>query len=319
MDKLIYQEKLLFPEILWERPVHYYKSQAGKVLVLAGSSGMTGAAILTCEAVFRSGTGVLLLGFPEKTKEFYKEVLPEAMTLPLPSTYSGSLAKKAEGLILGESKASDVIIIGPGLSTNSETVHLIWELVFKLEKPVVLDADGLSALAQGIAVMRSKESEDFMSDFFAKRRDPLIITPHPGEAFRILDAAKLTALKDVKLTPDYVEKHKEKISRILSDALNCFVILKGHNTNIVEPSGRQVVNLIGGPELAKAGTGDVLSGIVGSFVAQNPDEVFEAAATAVYLHGLAGEIAKEALSDRSVMASDVIKYLPQAIKKAENL
>jgi NAD(P)H-hydrate epimerase len=79
------------------------------------------------------------------------------------------------------------------------------------------------------------------------------------------------------------------------------------------------VNLIGGPELAKAGTGDVLSGIVGSFVAQNPDEVFEAAATAVYLHGLAGEIAKEALSDRSVMASDVIKYLPQAIKKAENL
>jgi NAD(P)H-hydrate epimerase len=319
MDKLIYQEKLLYPEILWERPVHYYKSQAGKVLVLAGSSGMTGAAILTCEAVFRSGTGVLLLGFPEKTKEFYKEVLPEAMTMPLPSTYSGSLAKKAEGPILEESKASDVIIIGPGLSTNSETVHLIWELIFKLERPVVLDADGLTALAQGITVMRSKESEEFMKLFFAKRKDPLVITPHPGEAFRILEAAKLDELKGVKLTPDYIEKHKEKISRLLADVLNAYVILKGHNTNIVEPKGRQVVNLVGGPELAKAGTGDVLSGIVGSFIAQNPDEIFEASATAVYLHSLSGQLAREALSDRSLMASDVIKYLPEAIKKAENL
>lgn len=316
MSKIIYQDKVLFPEILWERPVHYYKSQGGKVLVIAGSSGMSGAAILTCEAVFRSGTGILTLGFPEKIKEFYKEIFPEAMTLALPSTYSGSLAKKSESQILEEAKSCNVAIIGPGLSTNSETVHLVWQLLFELELPIVLDADGINAFAKGIEVMRAKESEDFLKEYLKKIKAPIIITPHPGEAEKILSAAKLTGVK--KVSSNYIEKHKKDIAGLLAKELGIYVVLKGHDTALASPDENIIINKIGGAELATAGSGDVLSGIIGSFIAQNPDEIFEATATAVYLHGLSGKLASSEIGERSVMASDIIKNLPDAIRKAEN-
>lgn len=311
-----YQSKLLFPKILWSRPVHFYKAEAGKILVLAGSKGMSGAAILTCEAVFRSGTGILVLGFPEKLRPVYREILPEAMTLALPETPSGSLAKKAQANILEQTNASDVVIIGPGLSTNAETIQLIWELIFEIDKPIVLDADGLTALAKGIEVIRTKESVEFVKDYFKKIKNQLIITPHPGEAAKILKALKLGELKSIKA--EYIENHKEKIAPYLAEILNAIVVLKGHDTVIAEPNGRVVVNRVGGPELATAGAGDVLSGIVGSFIGQNPNRVFEAICTAVYLHGLAGKIGKEKVGERSLIASDIIRYLPEAIKKAEN-
>lgn len=319
MKKTTIQNKVLFPEILWERPVHFYKKQAGKVLVLSGSTGMTGAAILTCEAVFRSGTGMLVLGFPDKLKEIYKEILPEAMTLPLSSTYGGSLAKKAKGAILEESKSCDVVIIGPGLSRNSETIHLIWELIFEIEKPMVLDADGLYALATGISVIRKNDTEKFLTDYMKKIKVPVILTPHPGEMERILSAATFKEYKNKKIKADFIEKHKEVVARIVSEGLGCFVVLKGHNTVIADPDGNLIVNKIGGLELATAGAGDVLSGIIGSFVAQNPNKILESVSTAVFLHGLAGKMAKEKLSDRSVIASDIIKYLPEAIKTAEKM
>lgn len=277
---------------------------------------MTGAAILTCEAVFRSGTGILILGFPEKLKSIYREILPEAMTLTLPETPSGSLAKRAQKEILEQVKASDVVIIGPGLSTNAETIQLVWELIFEIDKPIVLDADGLSALAKGIEVIRTKESVDFVRDYFKKIKNKLVITPHPGEAAKILKALKLGEFKSIK--NDYIENHKEKFAPYLADLLGVTVILKGYNTVVAEPNGRVVINRVGGPELATAGAGDVLSGIVGSFIGQNPNQIFEAICTAVYLHGLAGKIGKEKVGERSLIASDIIRYLPTAIKQAEN-
>jgi hydroxyethylthiazole kinase-like uncharacterized protein yjeF len=314
----IVQNKLLFPEILWERPVHYYKSKAGKVLVLAGSKGMTGAAILASEAVFRSGTGILTLGFPDRLKEFYKDLLPEAMTLALPSTLSDSLSKKGHDAITEQAKSCDVALVGPGLSTNAETVQLIWDLIFELEIPIVLDADGINALATGIEVMRKKESEEFMTDFFKEIKSCLILTPHPGEAHRILKAINNESYNPKKFTAEYIEKHKPEIAQFISKSIGCITILKGHDTAIADKE-RVIVNKVGGPELATAGTGDVLSGIIASFIAQNPNKMFEAAATAVYLHGLSGAIAKDKSSERSVVASDVIRFLPEAIKKAEEL
>jgi NAD(P)H-hydrate epimerase len=317
MRNITYQTKLLFPKLLWQRPVHFYKAEAGKVLVLAGSKGMSGAAILTCEAVFRSGTGILLLGFPESLKSIYAEILPEAMTLPLPETLSQSLAKKSEKMIIEQARSCDVVIIGPGLSSNAETVHLVWQLIFEIEKPIVLDADGLTALSKGIEIMRSKENTAFMVDFFRKKIGELVLTPHPGEAFKIIQAIKPEELRDKKINPDYIEKHKTEIAPIISNKLNAHIILKGHDTAISEPNDKLVVNKIGGPELATAGAGDVLSGIVGSFIGQNPKQIFEACCTAVYLHGLSGQIAKEKIGERSVIASDIIRYLPEAIKTAE--
>lgn len=314
--KILKQEKLLYPDILWQRPVHYYKNEAGRILVLAGSQGLSGAAILACEAVFRSGTGILLLGFPKSLKIVYKEILPEAMTLELPETPSYSLSKKAHDPILEQAKASNVSLIGPGLSTNAETIQLVWQLLFEIETPIVLDGDGLTAFSKGIEVMRSHESLEFMEDYLKKIKNSFIITPHPGEAAKIMNAAKFSNQK--KVTANEIENNKEIYGPLLANELNCIVVMKGHDTVIAEPNGRVVVNMVGGPELATAGAGDVLSGIVASFVGQNPNKQFEAICTAVYLHGLAGKIAKEKIGERSVIASDIIRYLPEAIRRSEN-
>ncbi len=313
MAKTVFQDKPLYPKLLWQRPVHFYKANAGKILVLAGAGGMTGAAILTCEAVFRSGTGILLLGFPEGLKAIYKDILPEAMTLELPETPSHSLAKRADTLILENATSCDVVIIGPGLSGNAETIQLVWELVFTIKKPIILDADGLTALAKGIEVIRTRENETFVIEYLSNRPNELIITPHPGEAAKLASALRL----DKKYTNTYVESHKEEVARLLAEKLHCTVVLKGYHTAIATEKGDSIITRIGGPELATAGSGDVLSGIIGSFVGQNPEKHLEAIATAVYLHSLAGEIAKEKVGERSVIASDIIRYLPEAIKKAE--
>jgi len=311
--KPIYQTKLLYPEILWERPVHYYKSKAGRVLVVAGSRGMAGAALLTCEAAFRSGTGIVTLAFPEELKNSFTGILPEAMTLALPQTHSGSLARKSKELILEQLKSTDLIVIGPGLSTNTETVQLVWGLLQEVKKPIVIDADALKAIAYGIDAIRSRDGVELVGAYFKKIETKIILTPHPGEAGKILSAL---GINKPKTKPEYIERNKAESAQVISEKLNATVILKGHNTTIVSPR-KIIIDKVGGPELATAGSGDVLSGIVGSFVAQNPQKSFGAIATAVYLHSLAGKLAKETLGERSVKAGDIIKYLPKAIKKAE--
>jgi ADP-dependent NAD(P)H-hydrate dehydratase / NAD(P)H-hydrate epimerase len=311
--KPIYQTKLLYPEILWERPVHYYKSKAGRVLVIAGSRGMAGAALLTCEAAFRSGTGIVTLAFPEELKDSFTGILPEAMTLALPQTHSGSLAKKALEPIIGQLKSTDIVIIGPGLSTNTETVQLIWQLIREINKPIILDADGLKALAYGIDAIRSKEGKEGIMQFFKNLNPKLIITPHAGEASKILSA--LGSKKDISKA-DYIDKHKTESAKTIFEAIGSLTVIKGHETTIFNGK-KLIIDKIGGPELATAGSGDVLAGVIGSFVAQNPKKPFKATATAVYLHSLAGKIAKEHTTERSVTASDIIRYLPGAIKSSE--
>ena len=318
MSDITYQTKPLFPKLLWQRPVHFYKAEAGKVMVVAGSKTMTGAAILTCEAVFRSGTGVLVLGFPEGLRKIYSEILPEAMTLPLPETPAQTLAKSAEYPILDQASACDSVIIGPGLSQNAETILLTWGVITKTKKPIVIDADGLVALAKGIEVMRSKEDLMFLKKYFSNIEGELILTPHPGEALKIYQALRPTTKSDTKITTSYIENNKDKIAPILSEHLQAYVVLKGNDTVISDRNGKIVVNKIGGPELATAGSGDVLSGIVGSFIGQNPTDIFEACCTAVYLHGLSGHMASNIVGERSLIASDIIRYLPEAIKKAES-
>lgn len=311
--KPIYQTKLLYPEVLWERPVHYYKSKAGRVLVIAGSRGMAGAALLTCEAAFRSGTGIVTLAFPEELKDSFTGILPEAMTLALPQTHSGSLAKKALEPIIGQLKSTDIVIIGPGLSTNTETVQLVWQLIREIKKPTIIDADGLKALAYGIDAIRSKEGKDGVMQFFKKLNPKLIITPHAREASKLL--AALGSKKDVSKA-DYIETHKTEAVKTIFEAIGALTVLKGHETTIY--NGKKVIiDKIGEPVLATSGSGDVLCGIIGSFVAQNPKKTLKAVATAVFLHSLAGKIAKEHTTERSVTATDIIRYLPQAIKTSE--
>lgn len=316
MPNIIYQNKILFPEILWERPVHPYKAQAGKVLVLAGSKGKASTAILTCEAVFRSGTGILVLGFPESLKNTYEEILPEAMTLSLTETPSGSLAKKAESQIIDQSKVSDVAIIGPGLSTNNETIQLIWQLLFEPDIPIVLDGDGIIALAKGIEVMRSKENLEFVKDYFAKHGQQLIITIDAHEAIQLIKILKTDDFGSKKIDVSYLEAHKLDIIPVISKILSALIVLKSNNITIASPNGQVLV------DKSNTGSGskefDALSGIIGSFVAQNPKKIFEATATAVYLFELAEKLTKEKTRGHSISASSIIRYLPEAIKLAES-
>ncbi|MDD3480838.1 MAG: NAD(P)H-hydrate dehydratase [Patescibacteria group bacterium] len=314
MTDIIYQNKLLYPEVLWERPVNYYKSKAGRILLVAGSKGLAGAALLIAEAAFRSGTGILTLAFPEELKGNYTEILPEAMTLPLPQTHSGSIARAALPTLTEQLEVSDVLVVGPGISENTETIQTIWELLRVTKIPTVIDAEGIRALAHGIEAVREKEGMEKVHSLFRGLGADIVITPHPGEAAKLMHALG----EEVKKSkPNYIEKNKVEVARILTSHLSACIVLKGHDTTITSKKGKVVVDKVGGPELATAGTGDVLAGIIGSFIAQNPKKIFKAAVTAVYLHSLSGRLAKEVTSERSVMASDVIKYLPKAIKESE--
>lgn len=311
MEDVIYQDKLLYPEILWERPVHYYKAQAGKAFLLAGSKGTAGTAILSLEAIFRSGTGILTLGFPDILQGDLKNILPEAMALPLPSTLSGSIAKAAHKEIVSQVKSCDVCVLGPGLSTNAETTQLIWELAFEIEKPVILEADGVTAFARGIEVMRGKESLEFLDEYMTKRKGDLVIAVRPGEVEKIIKAGKFEEFKDKKIDLKYVEAHKRELTRFLAEKLNAIVILSDNETVISQKGERLVVNRSSGEEIG------ILAGMIGSFMAQNSDKMFEAICTAAYLYGKVGEIAKKKIGDRKLIASDIIRYLPEAIKGEE--
>lgn len=289
MDNPTIQNKLLFPEILAPRPGSVHKKQCGQVLVVAGSRGMTGAAVLTCRAALRAGAGIVTLAFPETLTEIYADLLPEVMTIPCPATDEGTLSYEALKVLLKKSADFDVVAIGPGLSRNKETQKLVRELVVELDKPLVLDADGLNALvgqADKLLTQRKRET---------------IITPHEGEM------ARLTSLRNIK-------NNRTKIAQNHAQKWLVNIILKGPETIIAGPDGQAVLNKSGSRALATAGTGDVLTGILATLWAQNIKQPFESASTAVYLHGLAGDKAASKLGKRSVIASDVIEWLPEVTK-----
>lgn len=306
----IIQNKILYPEILWERPVHFFKPGGGKILILGGSSGATQAAAITCEAVFRSGTGALTLGFPDKLKDFYKEILTEAMSLPLPSTPSVSIAKRAEPVIIEQAKSCNVAIIGPGLSSNAETIHLVWELIFKLEIPIILSDDGLKAFIKGVEVMRSKKEEGFLIEYFKKKRGPLIIVASSSEAIKIMNTARFA--EQQKATK--VENNYKKVASLLSQKLCAYTIIKDKDIITAEPQG----NIVNTPTTLASTIeleNDILAGILGSFIGQNPDKPLQAISTASYLYAKTLKTTQEKVSDRPIVASDMIRYLKMTISQ----
>ncbi|MBU1148681.1 NAD(P)H-hydrate dehydratase, partial [Patescibacteria group bacterium] len=235
MERLI-QDKIIFPEIIWQRPQNMHKRQAGKILLIAGSKGMSGAGLLTAEAAFRTGIGLIIFAYPQNLKDVYRQVLPEMMSLILPETPAGSIALSAADEIIRGSEDVDVVVLGPGLTRNSETVSLIQQVVVKIDKPLIIDADGLNAIAEGDP-----------DEPFANRPNQTIITPHYGEMSRL-----------TKLSAKELEDDKFIQAKKYAKDWNLILVLKGNETLITSPSGRQVVNKTGGPGLATAGSGDVL-------------------------------------------------------------
>ncbi len=266
------------------------KGDYGRVLVLAGSPGFTGAAALCSQAALVSGSGLVTLGIPKSLYTIMARKLTEAMAMPLPETRGQALGEKAYPAIMKFSEKADCIALGPGLSRDPGTQRLVRKLVTTLRKPVVLDADGINAL-------------EGKTELLKRAQAPVVITPHPGEMSR------LTGLSVKRITAA-----KEKVAKEFANKYNVVCVLKGHRTVVARPDGKRYVNPTGNPGMAKGGTGDVLTGMIASFIGQGM-RPFDAAMLGVYLHGLAGDLAAKEKGEVSMLASDLLDRIPDAIKK----
>ncbi len=268
-----------------------HKGDYGRILVLAGSRGMTGAAYLCSQGALYSGSGLVTSGIPESLNNVMEIKLTEVMTLPLPETDTQSLSLKAKKKILDFAKKCDAVAMGPGLGREGSTRMLVSELLEEMEAPVVLDADGINALEGDLALL-------------AKREYATVVTPHPGEMARLMK-------KDVS----GIQSNRIDMAKSVAEVTGSVVCLKGHKTVVASPDGKAYVNETGNSGMASGGTGDVLTGMIASFIGQGID-VYSSAVCAAYLHGLAGDIAAEEIGQFCMTASDILQYLPDAFEKA---
>lgn len=283
------------PTPLLHRKPDTHKGDFGHIFILAGSSRYSGAALLCSETSLRSGAGLVTLGIPKGINQaIIKRKLNEVMTLPLPETKEGSLSLSADTPIKKFIKDIDVMVLGPGLGQHRQTQSLIRKVVSVTDKPIVIDADGLNALVGHLNLLRITDNTLHITR---------IITPHPGEMSRLLGIG----IKDV-------QSKRIKVAKELARDYNVTVVLKGHNTAVADKTGNLYVNKTGNPGMSTAGSGDVLTGMIAAFLGQGL-AAFEAAKYAVYLHGLAGDLAAEEKTQIGMIASDIIAKIPQAIKK----
>ena len=266
-----------------------HKGMMGHVFILAGSLGLTGASVLSSLGALRSGAGLVTLGIPKSLNAIVAVKLTEAMTLPLQETSRQSLSLKAEREILNFSKRVNAVALGPGLSQNKSTVNLIKQLIKKINLPLVIDADGINALNGEPKILLQREAAT-------------IITPHPGEMSRLIN-----------FSVKKVQANRRQIARKVASQFKTVVILKGHNTVIATPEGETFINPTGGPGMASGGMGDVLTGIVASFLAQGLPPL-AASKLAVYVHGLAADWLVKKKGLRGIIASDVVDRLPLVLK-----
>lgn len=270
-------------------PPDIHKKSCGKVLVIAGSPGLTGAACLTATAALRSGAGLVTLGVPQSLNSIFEEKLTEVMTVPLPETKAMTLSLEVFDYLVSQADSFDVLVVGPGISVEEDTVSLVQEIVREIKIPLVIDADGLNAIA-----LKTK--------LLSKRDYPTIITPHPGELGRLLqvDSGK-------------IQSDRLGFAKRAAEELNSVVVLKGARSIIA--SGKEShINSAGNWGMATAGTGDVLTGLVSGLLAQGM-ELKDAAVTGTYLHGLAGDLAANEMSNYCLIAGDLIDYLPKAFRE----
>ena len=275
-----------------------HKGSYGRVLVLAGSPGLTGAAYLCSKAALRSGSGIVTLGVPESLNPIMEAKLTCVMTHPLPETKASTLSNKGKKEIMKLCESHDVVALGPGLSQQPETRELILWLIQNIDRNMVIDADGLNALSDKVNVLQ-------------KIKRHAVLTPHPGEMSRL---AGLGLAKDVqKDRLNTASQFIQSIQKKLNNEGKLTLVLKGDKT-IVANSRKVYVNRTGNPGMATAGTGDVLTGIIASLIGQGYD-VFDASQLGVYIHGLAGDIAAKKKGEHSMIASDIIECLPDAFIK----
>ena len=298
-----------------ERPKYSHKGDYGHVLIVAGSRGKTGAALMAAKACLRAGAGLVTLGVPESLMDVFQCRVTEEMTLPLPDRGDGTLSSKSVETILRYlADRADVLCIGPGIGVSDETGTLMAKLILSSRAPLVVDADGINSLG-------SLQGKQGAREVLKKALAPIILTPHPGEMARLLKGGK-GKRQGAKGSPGYEisgslhkEIEKDRINTTVNFAkeTGTCLVLKGVPTIIAEPEGRAFINSTGNPGMATAGTGDVLAGMVSSFLAQGVNPV-NASILGVFMHGLAGDLAAREKGVHSLIASDIIDSLPAAFK-----
>ena len=291
-----------FAPLLAPRARDANKGSYGHVLVIGGSLGKAGAAAMAGFSALRAGAGLSTVATPKSVLATVAGFHPEIMTEPLPETEEGTISLRAleSGSGLDTLLERKTLAIGPGISRNSETAEFVRAIVKRSATSIVVDADGLNAF-EGVA------------DKLNGRGRILVITPHPGEM------ARLTGL-----TIAEIQANRLEVARNFAREHELIVVLKGHRTLIAGPTtaapdGTVWVNPTGNPGMATGGTGDILTGMVAGLIAQHPQHALAATALAVYLHGLAGDLASESVGESSLVATDLVRFLPQAFAEMRNL
>jgi ADP-dependent NAD(P)H-hydrate dehydratase / NAD(P)H-hydrate epimerase len=273
-----------------DRPLTAHKYSVGKVLVVGGSRSFTGAPYMTALAALKSGAGAVVLGLPESIHALMARKLTEVILLPLPETPEGTLSAEGIDQILARVSWADAVAVGPGLGRNAVTDGFVLRILPRIDKPLVVDADALNALAGDIRVV-------------GKRRMPTILTPHTGEL------ARLTGWRG-----DRIDSDRVLASRKAAERLRSILLLKGAPTVTSIPHGPSYINSTGNSGMATIGSGDVLTGLIAGLCAQGMPAA-EAAWAGAHIHGRAGDLAASQLGERSLLAMDILDRLPDALKE----
>ncbi len=278
-----------------ERPVAGHKGTFGYALFIAGASGYFGAPYFSALSFLKAGGGYSSLATPRSIMPFVGNKGSEIVFIPLKETKDGSIAFENKNKILELSKKVDIVVIGPGLSLNEETQALVRELTVYIDKPLIIDGDGITAI--------SKDTE-----LIKKRNEETVLTPHLGEMARI-----------TKLSINEIEENKVKVVKQFANELNAYIILKGAHSLIGYPDNRVFINMSGNSGMATAGSGDVLTGTIAAMFGLGLD-LPEALRVGAFMHGLAGDLAAMDLGKDGMTAQDILNHLPFALKSyRENL
>lgn len=287
--------KEMISKIIPKRKTDSHKGTYGKVGIIGGSKGMTGAVALSLKAAFRSGSGLVYSIVPETINDIIETLVIEAISLPIKCHSDGYFnSDSLDDYLIKRINELDCLVLGPGMGVDKDRISFVRDILLSTDKPLLLDADGLNC------VSKDKEA-------LALRTGTTIITPHPAELSRLID-----------ISVEEIQSNRIHYCKYTSKLFNVITVLKGANTVISNPKGDVFLNSTGNPGMATAGSGDVLSGIIASFIGQKIEPFF-AAVAGVYIHGLAGDIGAEDKGEYGLIAGDIVDCIPYAIERVKKV
>ena len=278
---------------LGKRKLNSHKGSYGMVGIIAGSKGITGASYLACQSALRTGSGLVYAIVPETIEMVMSIKLTEAIVKSIADDGRGYFSSQSINQVLEIISNMDAIALGPGMGVDDERVKLVNKIVSSSKSPMIIDADGINCLSKNIDILNQAKA-------------PIIITPNLGEIARLLN-----------LEVEKIAKNGQYYAQYISTKYNIITVLKGNKTIVASPEEEIYVNNTGNPGMATAGSGDVLTGIITSLLGQGI-RPYLATTLGVYLHGLAGDIARDKLGDHGMIAGDIVDSIPYAILMDNN-